>query len=189
MRYTEIFGRTQITMAGQVDEGMIQMLDRILNSTYANPEVENRATLLLTTYGGASGYAMAMYERLRLAQRVFDLTVIGLGIVYSHGVTLMMALPREKRFVTAGTRLYLHELQKEMKLPLNGPQSARRLVLEQELRTLEEEAATLDWTVKTLAVGTGLPEKKLRTLMSGGTYLSGQEAVDLGFAGALIDEA
>jgi ATP-dependent protease ClpP protease subunit len=188
MRYTDIFGRTLITMAGQVDEGMIQMLDRILNSTYANPEVENCANLLLTTYGGASGYAMALYERLRLAQRIFDLTIIGVGIVYSHGVTLMMSLPREKRFVTAGTRLYLHELQKEMQLPLSGPQSARRLVLEQEHRILEEEAATLDWTVKTLAQGSGLAEKKLRKLMSGGTYLSGQEAVDLGFAGALLEE-
>jgi ATP-dependent Clp protease protease subunit len=188
MRYEDTFGQTVITMAGQVDEGMIHMLDRTLNSTYANQAIENRAVLLLTTYGGASGYAAALYERLRLAQRVFDFTIVGLGLVYSHGVTLMMALPREKRFVTAGTRLYLHELQKEMKLPLSGPHSARRLVLEQESRTIAEEAATLDWTVKTLAQGSGQTEERLRELMAVGTYLSGQEAVELGFAGALIDE-
>lgn len=188
MRFEEIFEHTLITLAGPIDEMSLQVLDRTLRGVYGDPHLENRATILLTTYGGASGYARGLYERLRLAQRVFDLKVVGVGLVQSHGIPVMLAVPREKRFVTAGTRLYLHELQKEMELTLKGPHAARRQVLEQERRLLDEEEATLDWTVKLLTRETGRDEPSLRRLLSHGHHLGAAEAVELGLAGALLEE-
>lgn len=188
MRYEAIFDTSVITLAGPIDEMMIQVFDRTLKDIHANPTIDDRAIVLLTTYGGASGYAAAMYERLRLAQRSFDLTIVGVGLVYSHGATLLTALPKDKRFLTAGTRVHLHELQKEHRLELTGPQSARRILLEQELQTIEEEAVTLDWTVRALAYGTGRDVEEVRATVRGGRWFSAQEAVDWGLAGALVEE-
>lgn len=188
MKFTELLDRPVITLAGQIDDGMIQMFDRSLKEIRADPELENRASLLLTTFGGSSGYALGMYERLRLAQREFDLTIVGLGIVFSHGVTIMSALPREKRLVSRGTRLYIHEMQKEMSLAFTGPQNSRKQVLDQEVKTFAEEQLIMGWVVKSLAEGSGQPEAKVREWMSAGAYFGGQEAVEMGFCGAVLEE-
>lgn len=188
MRFSELLERPIITLAGQIDDGMIQVLDRSLKEIWANPALENRATLLLTTFGGSSGYALGMYERLRLAQREFDLLVVGVGIVFSHGVTIMSALPREKRLVTRGTRLYIHEMQKEVSLTFTGPQNSRKQVLDQEVRTFAEEQLIMNWVVKSLADGSGQPEPRIREWMAGGAYFGGAEAVELGFCGGVLDE-
>lgn len=188
MRFSELFDHTVVTLAGQIDEGMIQTLERTLKSVWMDTRLEKKVTLTLTTFGGASGYALGMYERLRLAQREFDLRIVGCGIVYSHGVSLMMALPKERRFLTAGTRVYIHEMQKEMSLTLSGPQSSRRQVLEQERRTFEEEQLVMSWVVRALRDGTGQPEPLIRERMAAGHYMGGAEAVEFGIAGALLEE-
>jgi len=188
MRFSQLLDRPIITLAGQIDEGMIQVLDRSLKEIWANPGLEKRANLLLTTFGGSSGYALGMFERLRLVQRDFDLTIVATGIVFSHGVTIMSALPREKRLVTRGTRLYVHEMQKEVALTFTGPQNSRKQVLDQEVRTFAEEQLIMGWVVKSLADGSGQTEAKIREWMAAGAYFGGAEAVELGFCGALVDE-
>jgi ATP-dependent protease ClpP protease subunit len=188
MRFSDIFDHTVLSLAGQIDEGMIQLFERTLKTLWMDTRLEKKLTITLTTFGGASGYALGMYERLRLAQRDFDIRIVGCGIVYSHGVSMMMALPKVQRFLTAGTRVYIHEMQKEMALSLTGPQNARRQVLEQERRTFEEEQLVMAWVVRALHEGTGQPEALVRERMSTGHYMGGAEAVDFGIAGALLEE-
>ncbi len=189
MRFSDIFQDTVITLGGEVDEHMIRVFDKTLKDLHADPALGRKATILLTTYGGASGYAMGMFERLRLAQASFDLTIVGLGVVYSHGVTLLMAFPKERRFVSNGTRLYIHELQRSVKLSLEGSHSARRLLLDQERETFREEQMTLEWMVQLISDGCGRDPTDIRERLVAGAYFSGDEAVKFGLAGALVDES
>lgn len=81
----------------------------------------------MTTLGGDAEMARRMVldidqARERLAPR--RLVFIGKTVVYSAGVTVMSAFPREDRFLTADAMLLIHCRQLEKTVEIQGPMRA-----------------------------------------------------------------
>lgn len=176
----------QISLLGSVSEDVAKDLrDRLRELDPGNEPI----ALEMTTLGGDAELARRMVldidharERLRPRRLVF----FGKTVVYSAGVTVMSAFPREDRFLAADATLLIHCRQLDKTVEIEGPLRGslpRVEALCRELRTgieLEKESflRLIEGTAVTLDV---LLEKALYNW-----YLTGEEALELGLIAGIV---
>ena len=189
MNANDLFTLPSITLAGRVEPALVAVLDKQIKAMMEKkPE---KALVILTTTGGMNAYSIGIYERLRLLQQVVDLTLVGIGIVYSAGITISMAFPKEKRWLTAESSMMFHQTQVEI-TPSNTSTSinltARELLLAESAVSLEHQRRNLEWIFDRIAKGTGQKEKTIKKMAESGTYFTAKEALDFGLIGGILDE-
>ena len=184
-----LFSLPSITLAGEVEPALVVELDRQIKALLEKKP--DKALVILTTTGGMSGYSIGIYERLRLLQQVVDLTLVGVGIVYSAGVTISMAFPKEKRWLTAESSMMFHQSQVSIapshaSMPINL--TARELLWAESASLLENQRKSLEWIFDLIAKGTGQNKKIIKMLAESGTYFTAKKALDFGLIGGILDE-
>jgi ATP-dependent protease ClpP protease subunit len=115
----EALSRPAISLIGRVDEIMIEKL----RSALADADTEGDLAIEMTTAGGDADYArrMALDVERAAAARKGRLLFYGKSQVYSAGVTVMAAVPRENRYLTPDAVLLIHCRQMEQSVQLSGP--------------------------------------------------------------------
>jgi len=107
-----------VRLQGTVDDAMYQNFrDQLLGAPSDGPLV-----VTLSTLGGDPEVARLMADELRLLGEATgrELLFLGKVAVYSAGATFMSGFPVDKRFLTRGTRLMLHERQMHSSVDLSG---------------------------------------------------------------------
>lgn len=112
--------RPQISLVGRVDEQMVQ---RFAEQMGKAEDGEGDIVVEMTTLGGDAelGRRLALdvaEARERLNRRI---VFLGKTAVYSAGVTVMAAFPREDRFLAADCVLLIHCRKLVEKVELSGP--------------------------------------------------------------------
>ena len=189
MNAYELYTLPSITLAGKVEPPMVTELDKQIKAMMEKkPE---KALVILTTTGGMSHYSIGIYERLRLLQQVIDITLVGIGIVYSAGVTISMAFAKEKRWLTAESSMMFHQSQVDI-APSHASTSinltARELLWAESASQLAHQRQRLEWIFDRISEGTGQKKKTIRKMAEAGTYFNAKEALDFGLIGGILNE-
>lgn len=136
-------------------------------------------TIRMNSIGGNSGVSILIHNRLReLAAKGVTLTCIVDGVAMSGGSVIMSACDTVK--VNPSSLIMIHKCWSFLFGGYNADE-------------LREMAATHDaWDKALVSVykrKCGLDEAEITRMMAETTYMTGQEAIDKGFADALLENA
>lgn len=136
-------------------------------------------TIRIDSYGGSAHVSNTIHNRLRELQRGgMEVTCIVDGVAMSGGSLIMCACNNVE--VNPSSLIMIHNCWTIM---YGGYNSL-------ELRKTAEELDATDQMQATIyARKTGLSKEEILAMMAETTYMTGQEAVDKGFADKLLDDA
>lgn len=151
------------------------------NCHAAIAEKAERVTVQVSTQGGIIDYAWSMFENLRLMAEIVDTRILVVGPCKSAGVSLIMAVSRERRFATRKSEFMIHSALstdgqgKVIDCP--GPENRARI-----------DHYNQNWVTGLLANNTHINGDDLATLLESGqcAWLSAQEALELGIVGGIV---
>lgn len=172
------FARPHIRLRGTVDNFMY---DSFCSQLAAAP-TDGALVLSITTLGGDPEMARAMGDQIRLLRDYTARETLFLGevAVYSAGATLMSAFPVDKRFLTRGTRLMLHERQMQSTLNLSGPLTMLPAILKAKLHEIEQSVAIQEEGFAAIVAGSQVTLDELKAQASSNWYIEAEEARALG---------
>lgn len=178
--------RPQVSLTGEVAEGTVTSL---LDQLAQVEEADEPIVFETTTLGGDAEMARRVVLEIDLARKRFGsrrLVFLGKTTVYSAGITIMGAFPREDRFVTDDTVLLIHVRQLTKAIEIQGP-----------MRESLSQVEALGHQIKT---GMKLEEANFRRLLQGSSvslqdllgkalynwYLTAEEAQKLGLVAQVL---
>ncbi|WP_375392649.1 ATP-dependent Clp protease proteolytic subunit [uncultured Sphingomonas sp.] len=173
-----LLARPHIQLHGTVDGLMYANFQ----GQMANAPTEGALVVSITTLGGDPEMGRAMGDDIRLLREYTGRETLFLGkvAVYSAGATFMSAFPVDKRFLTRGTRLMLHERQMHSQLSLDGALTALPAVLKAKLHEIEESIVIQEEGFRAIVAGSRVPFETLRERATSNWYIEAEEARDLG---------
>lgn len=159
---------------GQPINGNFIVLDEFLNDL-KSLEGKSSVTVHINSVGGSFFAGLAIYNRLRTLGA--SITTINDSLAASAGSIIFMAGDKGKRKVHAGSTLMVHGVMGFLYGYYNVAD------LKTTINTLKAHDKTL---VAAYQEATGLDEETIRAAISKDTYMTGQEAVDAGWADEVI---
>ena len=168
----------QVQLEGPVDGQMYGWFkQQVRNAAGDAPLVVS-----ITTLGGDPEMARAMADDIRLLREYTGRETLFLGkvAVYSAGATFMSGFPADKRFLTRGTRLMLHERQMQSTLQLSGPLNTLRPTLEAKLAEIADSIRIQDEGFRALVAGSKVTFDELKEKAASAWYIEAEDARDLG---------
>ena len=159
---------------GQPIPGNFILLDEFLNDL-KSLEGKSNITVHINSVGGSFFAGLAIYNRLRTLGA--SVTTINDSLAASAGSIIFMAGDKGKRKVHAGSTLMVHGVMGFLYGYYNVTD------LKSVINTFKAHDKTL---VAAYQEATGLDEETIRAAISKDTYMTGQEAVDAGWADEVI---
>ena len=168
----------QVQLSGPVDERMYSWFKQQLGNAHGDGPL----VVSITTLGGDPEMARAMADDIRLIREYTGRETLFLGkvAVYSAGATFMSGFPTDRRWLTRGSRVMLHERQMSSTLQLNGPLNTLRYSLEAKLAEIEDSIKIQDEGFRALVAGSQVTFEQLKQKASSAWYIEAEEARDLG---------
>lgn len=159
---------------GQPVPGNFILLDEFLNDL-KSLEGKSSITVHINSVGGSFFAGLAIYNRLRTLGA--SITTINDSLAASAGSIIFMAGDKGKRKVHAGSTLMVHGVMGFLYGYYNVAD------LKDTINTLKAHDKTL---VAAYQEATGLDVETIRAALAKDTYMTGQEAVDAGWADEVI---
>ena len=168
----------QVKLSGSVDYDMYGWFKQQLGNAFGDGPL----VVAITTLGGDPEVARAMADDIRLLREYTGRETLFLGkvAVYSAGATFMSGFPADKRFLTRGSRLMLHERQMNSTLHLSGPLNTLRPTLEAKLAEIADSIRIQDEGFRALVQGSRVSFDQLKQKAASAWYIEAEEARDLG---------
>jgi len=175
-----------IALSGETDISMINTFDTAAEKLLNDKDRPKKATILLSSTGGKTWIGKAIAERIEFLSRFVDLRIIAMTMVASAGVRIFLSLPRERRFVSPGVEIMVHQVKRGSDPASQQSLDERRKRLEEELSSLEAgEKEERRW-IKLLAKELGLTYSATQDLWIKSHRFSAKEAVERGLAASII---
>jgi len=173
-----LLSHPHVQLHGPVDAAMYQSFK---TQVLAAP-VDGPLIVSITTLGGDPEMGRAMGDDIRLLRDYTgrETLFVGKVAVYSAGATFMSAFPVDKRILTRGTRLMLHERQMQSELTLSGPLRALPAILKAKLHEIEQSIAIEEEGFRDLVRGSRVTFEQLREKAPANWYIEAEEARELG---------
>ena len=167
-----------IQLHGTVDDAMYNSFKQQL----AAAPTEGPIVVSITTLGGDPQMGRAMGDDISLLRDFTGRETLFLGkvAVYSAGATFMSSFPVDKRFLTQGTRLMLHERQYHGSVALEGPLTILPAVLKAKLHEIEHSILIQEDGFRDIVAGSRVSFEELRERATDNWYIAAEEARDLG---------
>lgn len=167
-----------IQLHGVVDDRMYDSFKQ----QFANAGGDGPLVVSITTLGGDPEMGRAMGDDIRLLRDYTGREALFLGkvAVYSAGATFMSAFPVDKRFLTRGTRLMLHERSMTSTVQLAGPLSTLVSTLKAKLHEIEHSIMIQEEGFRDIVAGSKVAFEELREKATANWYIEAEEARDLG---------
>ncbi len=175
----------QIRICGTID---IPAFDSFRAQLDDALERDGPIVLELTTFGGDADIARRMATDIGIARRQLrrDLLFLGKTFVYSSGITILAAFPRQKRYLTADAVLLVHDRKLETSFQLSGPLRASRQKLLDVLTEVEAGLKVQDEAYAALCRDSGVGLEQLREKAANNWYIDAQEALSRRLVEGLI---
>lgn len=167
-----------VHLSGPVDQTMYQRFREQL----ANAPAEGTLVIAISTLGGDPESARLMGDEVRLLRDYTGRETLFLGkvAVYSAGATFMSHFPVEKRFLTKGTRIMIHERQLTTDIHLSGPLKSLPAQLKAKLNEIEESIRIEEEGFHDLVAGSRIGFEEAAERARANWYIEAEEARDLG---------
>lgn len=177
-RQYPLLANPNVHLHGTVDDAMYDSFrQQILNAP-----AEGSIVFSITTLGGDPEVARAMGDDVRLIGEYTGRETLFLGkvAVYSAGATFMSAFPNDKRFLTRGTRLMVHERQMQATVQLSGPLKMQIANLKAKLHEIEQSIRIEEEGFRALIEGSTVDYDDLLKKAPNNWYIDCQEALEMG---------
>lgn len=167
-----------ICLSGPVDHAMYQSF----RDQLAAAPSDGTLVIAISTLGGDPEVARLMGDEVRLLREFTGREILFLGkvAVYSAGATFMAHFPVDKRFLTQGTRLMIHERKLTCDVHLEGPLKTLVPILQAKLHEIEESIRIEEEGFRDIVAGSKLGFDELCQKAPSNLYLEAEEARDLG---------
>lgn len=144
--------------------------------------------LELTTLGGEADVGRRIALDIKLARELHEkeLYFFGKTNVYSVGVVIMSAFPKEFRFLARGTRLMVHERRIEKEVVFCGALSSCIQTANELLSQFEEGSEMAEEDFRDLIAGSALTLEELLIKAKSNWYLTAEEALELGLIEGIV---
>lgn len=173
-----LLSQPHIILHGSVDQTMYDSFRRQL----ADAPTEGPLVVAISTLGGDPEVARLMGDELRLLREYTGRETLFLGkvAVYSAGATFMASFPTDKRFLTRGTRIMIHERILTKTVELSGPLKSVVAGLKANLHEIEESVRIEEEGFHALVAGSDIAFDEVRRRAPSNWYIEAEEARDLG---------
>lgn len=173
-----LLARPHVRLHGNVDDAMYASFKDQLAAAPADGSL----VFAITTLGGDPEMARAMADDVRLLTDYTGREALFLGkvAVYSAGATFMSAFPVDKRFLTRGTRLMIHERLINSTVQLSGPLKMQIANLKAKLHEIEHSIMIEEEGFRALVAGSQVDFATVRAKAPENWYIEAEEARDLG---------
>ncbi|PXA97778.1 peptidase S14 [Nostoc sp. 3335mG] len=173
-----LLGQPHVMLSGTVDHAMYQSFR---DQLAAAPD-QGTLVVSISTLGGDPEVARLMADDIRLIREYDDREILFLGkvAVYSAGATFMAGFPADKRFLTRGTRIMIHERLLTKTLDISGPLKTCIAELKANLHEIEESMRIEEEGFRDLIAGTGIELDEVRRRAPENWYIEADEARALG---------
>jgi ATP-dependent protease ClpP protease subunit len=173
-----LLARPHIALSGPVDQAMYASF----RDQLAAAPREGTLVVSISTLGGDPEVARLMGDEIRLLRDYSGRETLFLGkvAVYSAGATFMAAFPADKRFLTRGTRLMIHERQIHSTLELSGPLRMQVASLKAKLHEIEESVRIEEEGFRAIIAGSNLRFEEVAERAPANWYIEAEEARSLG---------
>ncbi len=167
-----------ICLSGPVDHAMYQSF----RDQLAAAPTDGTLVIAISTLGGDPEVARLMGDEVRLLREFTGREILFLGkvAVYSAGATFMAHFPVDKRFLTQGTRLMIHERKLTADIHLEGPLKTLVPILQAKLHEIEESIRIEEEGFRDIVAGSKLSFDELCKKAPSNLYIEAEEARDLG---------
>ncbi|MEG3153272.1 ATP-dependent Clp protease proteolytic subunit [Sphingomonas sp. ZT3P38] len=173
-----LLARPHIHLSGTVDHAMYESFRKQLAAA------PNDGTLVVAicTLGGDPEIARLMGDEIRLIREFENREILFLGkvAVYSAGATLMAHFPVDKRFLTRGTRIMIHERLLTAEIRLSGPLKSLTAGLKAKLHEIEESVRIEEEGFRDLIAGSKITFDEVQHRAASNWYIEAEQARDLG---------
>lgn len=173
-----LLGQPHVHLSGVVDQSLYaRFRDQIAAAPGEGPLV-----VAISTLGGDPEVARLMGDEIRLLREYTGRETLFLGkvAVYSAGATFMAAFPVDKRFLTKGTRIMIHERIMTSNVQLSGPLNTLTASLKAKLHEIEQSMKIEDEGFRDLVAGSRISFDDVRRRAAETWYVEAEEARDLG---------
>jgi ATP-dependent protease ClpP protease subunit len=169
-----LLARPHVHLAGPVDHAMYESF----RNQVAEAPADGPLVISISTLGGDPEVARAMGDDIRLLRDYTGREALFLGkvAVYSAGSTFMSAFPVNKRFLTKGTRLMLHERQMTSTIELSGPLKMLIATLKGKLHEIEHSIRIEEEGFRDIVAGSEVPFEELVEKAPSNWYIGADEA-------------
>jgi ATP-dependent protease ClpP protease subunit len=173
-----------IVLHGPVDHAMYHSFRQQLG----NAPGDGPLVVSLSSLGGDPEVARLMGDDIRLLRDYTGRETLFLGkvAVYSAAATFMAHFPADKRFLTKGTRLMIHERQLTKTINVSGPLRACVASLKATLHEIEESIAIEEEGFRDIIDSSKVTFDEVRDRAPTNWYICAEEARDLGLVLDLI---
>lgn len=173
-----LLARPHVCLSGPVDQLMYQSFRDQLNAA----PVEGTLVFAISTLGGDPEVARLMGDEVRLIREYTGRETLFLGkvAVYSAGATFMSHFPVDKRFLTKGTRIMIHERKLTTDIHLEGPLKTLIPTLQAKLHEIEESIRIEEEGFRDIVAGSKIAFDEVCKKAPSNWYLEAQEAREHG---------
>jgi len=162
-----------VWFTGEFDEDTAKnAVKSILDFQQENPKKD--ILLVINSYGGVVDDFIAIHDVIR-HMVICDVATICIGKAMSAGQMLLISGAKGKRFILPNSRVLIHSLSSETWGTLPEMQN--------EIRESERQQKILD---SLIIKYTKITKKKLAELMAKDSYITAQEALEMGIVDAIV---
>lgn len=175
----------KVRLDGSINDDML----RAFRDALAEAECQDGPiTVELTTMGGDADTARRIATDIRLLRERTgrELLFFGKAVVYSAGVTVMGAFPREHRWLAHGTSLLIHSRSITLTLNLDGPLATERRKVEVALAQIDEGLRLQAEGFADLVAGSDVSLGELEERAAGNWYLDADAALARGLIAGVV---
>ena len=169
-----LLGTPHIALSGKVDQAMYASFRQQLAAAPA----QGTLVVALSTLGGDPEVARLMGDEIRLLREYNGREILFLGkvAVYSAGATFMSAFPVDKRFLTRGTRIMIHERIMDDTIQLSGPLKSLTGMLQGKLNEIEHSVKIEEEGFRDLVAGSKISVEEVCRKAPETWYIDAEEA-------------
>jgi ATP-dependent protease ClpP protease subunit len=173
-----LLSQPHIVLQGSVDHDMYASFRQQI----ANGPTEGPLVVAISTLGGDPEVARLMGDELRLLRDYTGRETLFLGkvAVYSAGATFMATFPVDKRFLTSGTRIMIHERIMNKTIEVSGPLKSCVATLKATLHEIEHSIRIEEEGFRDIVAGSCVPFEDVQQRAPTNWYIEAEEARDLG---------
>jgi ATP-dependent protease ClpP protease subunit len=173
-----LLGNPHVHLSGTVDQAMYA---DFRNQLAAAPQ-SGTLVIAISTLGGDPEVARLMGDEVRLMREYTGREILFLGkvAVYSAGATFMSAFPVDKRFLTRGTRIMIHERIMSSTIHLSGPLNSLTGTLKAKLHEIEHSVKIEEEGFRDLVAGSKIDFEEVVRRAPDNWYIDAEEARDQG---------
>lgn len=184
--WPKILDRPPLSLTGEIDaQRTREFLDALRNAE----DGEGDLALEVTTLGGDAEMARRIVLEIGLARKRTGRRFLFLGktVVYSAGVTIMSAFPKEDRWLTEEAVLLIHCRQLDKKVEISGPMRSSLPELDAVRNQIENGLMLEKRNFSRLIDGSDISFEELWGKAESNWYLTAEEALKRGLIAGIMD--